>query len=50
MIIKKNKNSGAEIFSVSGRKSDRVQLELISPEGLKLKGEYISSRPTSLPC
>jgi YidC/Oxa1 family membrane protein insertase len=34
-IIKKNKNSGAEIFSVAGKKSDRIPLELISPEGLK---------------
>jgi YidC/Oxa1 family membrane protein insertase len=34
-IINKNKNSNAEIFSVAGRKSDRVPLELISPEGLK---------------
>ena len=34
-IITKNKNSGAEIFSVAGKKSDRIQLELISPEGLQ---------------
>jgi YidC/Oxa1 family membrane protein insertase len=34
-IIKKNKNSGAEIFSVAGNKKDRIPLELISPEGLK---------------
>jgi YidC/Oxa1 family membrane protein insertase len=34
-IIKKNKNGGAEIFSVAGRKTDRRDLELISPEGLK---------------
>lgn len=34
-IIKKNKNSGAEIFSVAGHKKDRIPLELISPEGLK---------------
>src|SRR5215217_4131521 len=34
-IIKKNKNSGAEIFSVAGHKRDKVPLELISPEGLK---------------
>src|SRR4030095_12405494 len=33
-IVKKNKNSGAEIFSVSGHKRDRIPLELISPEGL----------------
>jgi YidC/Oxa1 family membrane protein insertase len=33
-IIKKNKLTKNEIFSVSGRKSDRVPLELISPEGL----------------
>ena len=34
-IVKKNKNSGAEIFSVSGHKKDRIPLEVISPEGLK---------------
>ena len=34
-IIKRNKYSGAEIFSVAGKKSDRIPLELISPEGLK---------------
>src|SRR5690349_8542975 len=34
-IIKRNKNSGAEIFSVARKKSDRIPLELISPEGLK---------------
>lgn len=34
-IIKKNKNSGAEIYSVAGRKRDQIPLELISPEGLK---------------
>ena len=34
-IIKSNKNSGAEIFSVAGHKKDRIPLELISPEGLK---------------
>ena len=34
-IIKKNKNSEAEIFSVAGHKRDRIPLELISPEGLK---------------
>ena len=34
-IIKKNKNSGAEIFSVAGHKRDRIPLELISSEGLK---------------
>src|SRR5690349_3101937 len=33
-IIKKNKYSEAEIFSVAGKKSDRKPLELISPEGL----------------
>ena len=33
-IIKKNKYSGSEIFSVAGKKSDRKPLELISPEGL----------------
>jgi YidC/Oxa1 family membrane protein insertase len=33
-IVKKNKNSGAEIFSVSGHKKDRIPLEMISPEGL----------------
>jgi len=34
-IIKSNKNGGAEIFSVAGKKRDRIPLELISPEGLK---------------
>jgi len=33
-VVKKNKNSGAEIFSVAGHKRDRIPLELISPEGL----------------
>jgi YidC/Oxa1 family membrane protein insertase len=34
-IIKSNKNSGSEIYSVAGRKKDKKPLELISPEGLK---------------
>src|SRR5688572_30868531 len=34
-IIKKNKDSGREIYSVAGNKNNRVPLELISPEGLK---------------
>ena len=34
-VIKKNKNSGSEIYSVAGNKKNRVPLELISPEGLK---------------
>jgi YidC/Oxa1 family membrane protein insertase len=34
-IIKKNKNSGSEIYSVAGKKTDKIPLELISPEGLK---------------
>ncbi len=34
-IIKKNRNSGAEIYSVAGHKRDKVPLELISLEGLK---------------
>jgi len=33
-IIKRNKYSNSEIFSVAGKKSDRIPLELISPEGL----------------
>ena len=33
-IIKKNPITNNEIFSVAGRKRDRVPLELISPEGL----------------
>ncbi len=33
-IIKKNKHSGAEIYSVAGHKRDRIPLELISAEGL----------------
>lgn len=34
-IIKKNKISKTEIYSVAGKKSDKIPLELISPEGLK---------------
>lgn len=34
-VIKKNKNSKSEIYSVAGHKSDKKPLELISPEGLK---------------
>ena len=36
-IIKRNKNSetNGEIYSVAGKKSDKIPLELISPEGLK---------------
>ena len=34
-IIKRNKNSDAEIYSVAGRKKDKKPLELISSEGLK---------------
>jgi YidC/Oxa1 family membrane protein insertase len=34
-VIKKNENSGSEIYSVAGNKKNRVPLELISPEGLK---------------
>jgi YidC/Oxa1 family membrane protein insertase len=34
-IIKKNKDSGREIYSVAGSKSARVPLELVSPVGLK---------------
>lgn len=34
-IIKQNKDSGREIYSVAGAKSARVPLELVSPEGLK---------------
>ncbi|HEX5890550.1 MAG TPA: membrane protein insertase YidC [Pyrinomonadaceae bacterium] len=34
-VIKKNKNSGSEIYSVAGHKSEKKPLELISPEGLK---------------
>ncbi|HEV8367379.1 MAG TPA: membrane protein insertase YidC [Pyrinomonadaceae bacterium] len=33
-VIHKNKNGNGDIFSVAGKKSDRVPLELISPEGL----------------
>ena len=33
-IIKKNKYSNSDIFSVAGKKSERIPLELISPEGL----------------
>ncbi|MCA1578398.1 MAG: membrane protein insertase YidC [Acidobacteria bacterium] len=34
-IIKRNKISKTEIYSVAGKKSDKIPLELISPEGLK---------------
>ena len=34
-VIKVNKNNNREIFSVGGRKEDRVPLQLISPEGLQ---------------
>jgi len=34
-IIKKNKDSGKEIYSVAGNKNARVPLELVSAEGLK---------------
>ncbi|CAN5725458.1 MAG: membrane protein insertase YidC [Pyrinomonadaceae bacterium] len=34
-IIKKNKDSGRDIYSVAGDKNNKVPLELISPEGLK---------------
>lgn len=34
-IIKQNKNNGQEIFSVGGKKQDRIPLELISPDGLQ---------------
>ena len=33
-IVSKNKNSGAPIYSVAGKKSDQLPLDLISPEGL----------------
>lgn len=34
-IIKKNKDSGADIYSVAGNRKNPVPLELISPQGLK---------------
>src|ERR1044071_9190621 len=34
-IITKNKNSNTAIYSVAGKKSEQIPLELISPEGLK---------------
>jgi YidC/Oxa1 family membrane protein insertase len=34
-IIKKNKNSEADVYSVAGKKTDRIPLELISPEGVR---------------
>ncbi|HVF22365.1 MAG TPA: membrane protein insertase YidC [Pyrinomonadaceae bacterium] len=34
-VIKKNKISKTDIYSVAGKKSDKIPLELISPEGLK---------------
>jgi YidC/Oxa1 family membrane protein insertase len=40
-IIKKNKYSGSEIFSVAGKKSDRIPLELISPAGVNLQPRHV---------
>ncbi len=34
-VIKKNKDTGSEIYSVAGTKKNPIALELISPEGLK---------------
>ena len=34
-IIRKNKNSGRPIYSVAGTRKDRIDLELILPEGLE---------------
>lgn len=34
-ILKKNKHSNSPIYSVAGKKSEQIPLELISPEGLK---------------
>jgi YidC/Oxa1 family membrane protein insertase len=34
-IIKKNKDSGHEVYSVAGRKKEKFPLELVSQEGLK---------------
>lgn len=34
-IIKKNKDSGSEIYSVAGNRNNHVPLELISPKGLE---------------
>ncbi len=34
-IIKKNKDSGREIYSIAGNKNNKIPLELVSPEGLK---------------
>ncbi|HKV34121.1 MAG TPA: membrane protein insertase YidC [Pyrinomonadaceae bacterium] len=34
-VIKKNKHSNTDIYSVAGHKKDKKPLELISPEGLK---------------
>ena len=35
LLRNKNSNSDGEIYSVAGKKSDRIPLELIAPEGLK---------------
>lgn len=40
-IIKKNKNSGADIYSVAGHKRDKIPLELISSEGLNRKPRQV---------
>ncbi len=34
-IIKKNKNSGSETYSIAGNKNNKLSLELVSAEGLK---------------
>ncbi len=41
-IIKKNKDSGREIYSVAGTKNNPVPLELVSPEGLKRQPRQVS--------
>ena len=40
-IIKQNKISGTDIYSVAGRKSEKIPLELISPEGLKREPRHV---------
>lgn len=40
-IIKKNKNSNSNIFSVAGNRQNPVPLQLVSPEGLKAQPRQV---------
>ena len=43
-IIKKNRYSNTDIYSVAGKKSERKPLELISPEGLNRQPRQVRLR------